>query len=136
MVLSLAFSALCHPGVSAAALPPSGIPKSPRRSPACSDFLLGVRFSGGLVPDVYQIFVKQQGVFCNPASKAAPAKLRMCFEVLPIALLVEAAGGRTSNGKTSLLDVGIEHMDHRSALCCGSADEIQRMEETFAAIAN
>ncbi|EPR60286.1 sedoheptulose-1,7-bisphosphatase [Toxoplasma gondii ME49] len=93
-----------------------------------------LRYTGGLVPDVYQIFVKQQGVFCNPASKAAPAKLRMCFEVLAIALVVEAAGGRTSNGQKSLLDVAIEHMDHRSALCCGSADEIKRMEETFAAL--
>ncbi|PFH37261.1 sedoheptulose-1,7-bisphosphatase [Besnoitia besnoiti] len=92
-----------------------------------------LRYTGGLVPDVYQIFVKKQGVFCNPASKAAPAKLRMCFEVLPIALLVEAAGGKTSNGLTSLLDVAIEHMDHRSPLCCGSAQEIQRFEETLAA---
>ncbi|PHJ17549.1 sedoheptulose- -bisphosphatase [Cystoisospora suis] len=87
---------------------------------------------GGLVPDVYQIFVKKQGVFCNPASPAAPAKLRMCFEILPLALLVEAAGGRTTNGRICTLDMPIEHMDHRSAFCCGSEDEVKRFEEAMA----
>lgn len=60
---------------------------------------------GGLGPDVYQLFVKGHGVFCNPASNGAPAKLRLAYEVAPIAFLVEAAGGRSSNGKCSALDV-------------------------------
>lgn len=67
----------------------------------CLCFLL----PGGLGPDVYQLFVKGHGVFCNPASDGAPAKLRLAFEVAPIAFIVEAAGGRSSNGKRSALDV-------------------------------
>ena len=48
-------------------------------------------YSGGLVPDVYHIFVKGQGVLSNASSPSAKAKLRLLFEAAPIALIVEAA---------------------------------------------
>ncbi|KAL8439916.1 hypothetical protein Efla_004841 [Eimeria flavescens] len=82
----------------------------------------------GLGPDVYQIFVKGHGIFCNPASAGAPAKLRIVYEVAPMALLVEAAGGCTSDGKGSALDVSIEKMDQRTAFCCGTEEEVRKFE--------
>ena len=36
---------------------------------------------GAQVPDVYQCFTKEMGVFSNPTSPNAPAKLRVAFEV-------------------------------------------------------
>ncbi|KAL8454924.1 hypothetical protein Emag_001290 [Eimeria magna] len=66
----------------------------------------------GLGPDVYQLFVKGHGIFCNPASTGAPAKLRVLYEVAPIALLVEAAGGSSSYGNSSALDVVSRHVFH------------------------
>jgi len=59
-----------------------------------------LRYTGGLVPDVYQQFTKGQGVFANPTSTAAPAKLRLAFEAAPFALLVERAGGQSSDGSS------------------------------------
>jgi len=87
-----------------------------------------LRYSGGLVPDVYQQFTKQQGVFSNPTSEASPAKLRLAFEAAPFGLLVEKAGGKTSDGVTggSVLDVQINAVDQRTALCIGSANEVDR----------
>jgi sedoheptulose-bisphosphatase len=84
--------------------------------------------SGGLVPDVYQQFTKGQGVFSNPTSKSSPAKLRLAFEAAPFGLLVEKAGGKTSDGVTggSILDVQINSVDQRTALCIGSANEVDR----------
>ena len=35
------------------------------------------------MPDVYQCFTKEMGVFSNPTSPNAPAKLRVAFEVRP-----------------------------------------------------
>ncbi|CEM01484.1 unnamed protein product [Vitrella brassicaformis CCMP3155] len=88
-----------------------------------------LRYTGGLVPDVYQLFVKGQGVFCNPASDKAPAKLRLVFECAPIAFLIEAAGGKTTvGGEKSVLDVAIEKMEHRLPMCCGTAEEVDRFE--------
>merc|ERR1712070_885002 len=87
-----------------------------------------LRYSGGLVPDVYQQFTKTQGVFCNPTS---PAKLRLAFEAAPFALLVEKAGGKSSDGVTggSVLDVKITGIDQRTPLCIGSANEVDRFNK-------
>lgn len=41
------------------------------------------------------------GVFCNPTSPAAPAKLRCLYETFPLALVAEAAGGATHDGRGS-----------------------------------
>jgi sedoheptulose-bisphosphatase len=87
-----------------------------------------LRYSGGLVPDVCQQFTKKQGVFANPTSKGSPAKIRLAFEAAPFALLVEKAGGKTSEGVegTSVLDVPITGIDQRTALCIGSSKEVDR----------
>jgi len=87
-----------------------------------------LRYTGGLVPDVYQCFTKEMGVFANPTSKASPAKLRVAFEVAPFAMLVEKAGGKTSDGITgkSCLDIKIESVDQRTAACLGSAGEVDK----------
>lgn len=90
-----------------------------------------LRYSGGLVPDVYQQFTKGQGVFSNPTSPSSPAKLRLAFEAAPLGLLVEKAGGKTSDGVSggSILDVQISGVDQRTALCIGSANEVDRFND-------
>jgi sedoheptulose-bisphosphatase len=90
-----------------------------------------LRYCGGLVPDVYQQFTKQQGIFINPTSESSPAKLRLAFEAAPFGLLVEKAGGKTSDGVTggSVLDVKINKVDQRTALCIGSSKEVDRFNE-------
>ena len=90
-----------------------------------------LRYTGGLVPDVYQCFTKEMGVFSNPTSKASPAKLRVAFEVAPFALLVEKAGGKTSDAVTggSCLDIRINGVDQRTAGCFGSANEVDRFNQ-------
>lgn len=47
-----------------------------------------LRYTGGMVPDVFQIIVKEKGVFTNVTSPSTKAKLRLLFEVAPLALLV------------------------------------------------
>src|SRR5690606_2486350 len=52
-----------------------------------------LRYSGGMVPDVYQILVKGKGIFSYPGTVESPeGKLRLLFECAPMALLIEEAG--------------------------------------------
>ena len=91
-----------------------------------------LRYTGGLVPDVCQQFTKRQGVFANPSSPSSPAKLRLAFEAAPLGLLVERAGGKTSDGVSggSILDVPIYAIDQRSPICLGSSNEVDRFNAT------
>ena len=49
-----------------------------------------LRYTGGMVPDVFQIIVKEKGVFTNVISPSTKAKLRILFEVAPLSLLVRS----------------------------------------------
>eukprot|EP00271_Cylindrocystis_brebissonii_P005390 TRINITY_DN173_c0_g1_i1.p1 TRINITY_DN173_c0_g1~~TRINITY_DN173_c0_g1_i1.p1 ORF type:complete len:393 (-),score=103.87 TRINITY_DN173_c0_g1_i1:591-1769(-) len=88
-----------------------------------------LRYTGGMVPDVNQILVKEKGVFCNASSPSTVAKLRLLFEVAPLGLLVEQAGGYSSDGFKSVLDRVVVETDDRTQVCYGSKVEVQRFEE-------
>ena len=68
------------------------------------------------------------GLFLNPVSSGAPAKLRLLYECAPIAFVVEAAGGASSNGAESVLKMKIDHLDRRTAITLGSREEVRRSE--------
>jgi fructose-1,6-bisphosphatase len=62
-----------------------------------------------MAPDCYLIFIKGEGVFSSVSAKdKVEPKLRVLYECLPIAFLIEKAGGLSSNGEISLLDIKIE----------------------------
>eukprot|EP01041_Mallomonas_annulata_P005144 gene5144-10283_t len=91
-----------------------------------------LRYSGGLVPDVYHILIKGEGVLANASSPKAKAKLRLLFECAPIALIIEAAGGMScvcaseaaeTVQPISILDVTITDLDKRIGVCYGSSEE-------------
>jgi len=97
-----------------------------------------LRYSGGLVPDVYHILIKGEGVLSNASSPAARAKLRLLFEAGPIALIIEAAGGAScvcsseaaeALAPVSLLDVPVSDLDKRVGVCYGSTLEVERFKQ-------
>ncbi|KAF9598509.1 hypothetical protein IFM89_028041 [Coptis chinensis] len=90
-----------------------------------------LRYTGGMVPDVNQIIVKEKGVFTNVISPTTKAKLRLLFEVAPLGFLIEQAGGYSSDGTKSVLDKEIQQLDERTQVAYGSKNEIIRFEETL-----
>ena len=76
---------------------------------------------------VYHIFAKSKGIFTNVSSASAKAKLRLLYEVAPLGLIVETAGGVAIHEKEdkSVLDITIEHTDHRLGVCFGGKDEVE-----------
>jgi len=88
-----------------------------------------LRYTGGMVPDVNQLMVKGKGVFVNVASKNTKSKLRCLYEVAPIGYLIEKAGGKTSEGEKSVLDIPITQTEQVSQVAFGSPKEVERFEK-------
>ncbi len=81
--------------------------------------------------EMKQIIVKEKGIFTNVTSPTTKAKLRLLFEVAPLGLLIENAGGHSSDGKQSVLDKVVTNTDDRTQVAYGSKNEIIRFEETL-----
>ncbi len=96
-----------------------------------------LRYSGGFVPDINQILIKGGGVFMYPHLKNNPqGKLRMLYELNPMAYLVEQAGGVASDGKMPILDILPQNIDACSPVFIGSKKEVTLAQEFLAAEEN
>ncbi|KAM0811690.1 putative Fructose-1-6-bisphosphatase [Seiridium cardinale] len=85
-----------------------------------------LRYSGGLVPDVVHALVKGHGVYISPVTSVSKAKLRRLYELFPIALIIECAGGKAVDpvDGSEILKRPAEHTDERAGLICGTAEEV------------
>lgn len=90
-----------------------------------------LRYTGGMVPDVIQILVKRGGVFLSPVSKAAKAKLRLIYEVLPMGFLVVMAGGVGKTEGKDVLKRRINGLDERVDVFLGSKEEMEIVDRLF-----
>lgn len=89
-----------------------------------------LRYSGGFVPDINQVLIKGHGVFLYPHLKDLPCgKLRLLYELNPMAFLVEQAGGAASNGRQRILDIQPDGIDHREPVFIGSKADVAKVEE-------
>ena len=87
-----------------------------------------LRYSGGMVPDIHHMLIKGAGIFTNiGGSKYPQGKLRLAFECGPFAFLVEQAGGASSDGTKSILDITITNLDQRTPLIIGAKSEVARV---------
>jgi fructose-1,6-bisphosphatase I len=86
------------------------------------------RYAGALVADAHRALI-QGGFFAYPADMSAPkGKLRLQYEVNPMAFVFRAAGGRATTGTESPLDVVPESGHERCPLILGSSEELERYE--------
>jgi len=86
-----------------------------------------LRYSGGLVPDVVHALVKGHGVYLSPVTGQSKAKLRRLYELCPLALVVECAGGRAIDPATGrdVLETEVRNCDERGGLICGTKEEVE-----------
>ena len=89
---------------------------------------LKLRYGGAMIGDVNQILT-YGGVFAYPGLESAPdGKLRLQFEGNPIAHIVETAGGASSDGTGSLLEVEPAELHQRVPVHVGNASLVDRLE--------
>lgn len=92
-----------------------------------------LRYSGAMVSDIHQILCKGGGLFSYPATKnSLNGKLRAFFEVLPLAFIVENAGGKTTNGTNStLLELQFNELHATTPCFFGSEYEINKLLSVY-----
>ncbi|KAI0147420.1 sedoheptulose-1,7-bisphosphatase [Xylariaceae sp. FL1272] len=88
-----------------------------------------LRYSGGLVPDVVHALVKGHGIYISPVTAGSKAKLRRLYELYPIALLLECAGGRAIDPTDGhrILEKVLEDLNETAGLVCGTAHEVEKV---------
>ncbi|MEK9911894.1 MAG: class 1 fructose-bisphosphatase, partial [Candidatus Puniceispirillum sp.] len=85
-----------------------------------------MRWVGSLVADGWRIF-RRGGIFLYPADRRKgyeAGRLRLVYEANPVAFLVEAAGGKATDGRDRILEFVPETLHARIPLVFGSAKEV------------
>jgi fructose-1,6-bisphosphatase I len=89
---------------------------------------LKLRYGGATVADLAQV-LEYGGLFGYPATTGYPdGKLRVHFESAPLAYLVEEAGGASSDGSQSLLDVEPDGIHDRTPTFLGNTELVEDLE--------
>jgi len=89
------------------------------------------RYIGSLVADFHRNLLKG-GVFLYPGTLSNPkGKLRLLYEAFPLAFLVEAAGGRASDGTKDILDLVPDEHHQRTALFIGNTQNIDEIDQVL-----
>ena len=86
------------------------------------------RYIGSLVADVHRNMIKG-GIYIYPSTGSNPnGKLRLLYENIPLAFIVEQAGGTASDGKNRILDIIPEELHQRTPLFIGSKNMVAAAE--------
>lgn len=97
----------------------------------CMDSPFSLRYVGSMIGDVHRTLM-YGGIFMYPGDKRAPCgKLRLLYEVMPMAFILEQAGGAASTGDTRVLDVVPTSIHQRVGCYMGSKKCVADVEEHF-----
>jgi fructose-1,6-bisphosphatase I len=90
-----------------------------------------LRYCGAFAADFHR-FLLEGGIYLYPGEVAeggkAKGKLRLMYELAPLSMLAEQAGGRGSTGKNRILDIAATAIHERHPIYIGSAEEVALAE--------
>lgn len=85
------------------------------------------RYIGSLVADFHRNLLKG-GIYLYPSTQAYPnGKLRLLYECNPMAMLIEEAGGKASDGEQRILDIQPTELHQRVPFFVGSTNMVDRV---------
>jgi len=92
-----------------------------------------LRYGGTFIGDYNQI-LQRGGIFSYPSHKGKPGgKLRISYETAPMSFITELAGGSSSDGKISILDLSPSSLTQTSPFYVGNSDLVRELEAEIAA---
>ncbi len=92
---------------------------------------MNFRWVGSLVAETHRILTRG-GTFLYPSDARQGyenGRLRMVYEVAPMAFLVEQAGGKATDGVKPIMDLTAEELHERRPFVFGSSEEVDRIAE-------
>ena len=93
-----------------------------------ADGKYNMRWVGSMVAEIQRILTRG-GIFLYPADSETRSKggrLRLMYEANPMAMIIETAGGGSSEGTHSILDIPPTGLHQRVPVILGSADEVAK----------
>lgn len=94
------------------------------------------RYIGSMVADVHRNLIKG-GIFTYPGTTDKPkGKLRLLYECNPFAFIVEAAGGKATDGTQRILDIVPTDLHQRTPFFVGSKLMMEELESYLTKAAN
>lgn len=89
----------------------------------------GLRYIGTAVADVHRL-LHYGGIFMYPSDSKSPnGKLRLMYEVNPLGMIIEQAGGKCSTGTGRVLDIVPTDIHERSPVYMGSTYDVEMLEQ-------
>lgn len=86
------------------------------------------RYIGSMVADMHRTLIKG-GIFLYPADKSnANGKLRLLYECNPMSYLIEMAGGMSTNGHDSILNLQPTELHQRVPVFIGSKQMVEQLQ--------
>ena len=85
-----------------------------------------LRYSGCFVADANLILLKNGGIFTYPKTRNAPqGKLRVCYELEPLAFIFIEAGGAGIDGKDTFINRPLQSIHEKAPAYLGSKYEVE-----------
>lgn len=89
-----------------------------------------MRWVASMVAEVHRILLRG-GIYLYPRDSKKPLKagrLRLMYELNPMSMLVEQAGGRSSTGEMRVMDIVPQSVHQRAPILIGTAQEVSLVE--------
>lgn len=104
----------------------------------CADLNYRLRYIGSMVSDIHRILF-QGGIFLYPNTRKYPdGKLRLLYECIPMAFIVEQAGGKAYNTVLErIMDLPVTGVHQKATIAIGSplmVDEMKQFVTKYQAI--
>ena len=94
----------------------------------CKESAYSGRYIGSLVADVHRNILKG-GIYMYPGTASKPnGKLRLLYECNPLAMIIEHAGGKATDGKQRILEIEPTELHQRVPVFCGSKNMVEKLE--------
>lgn len=88
-----------------------------------------MRWVASMVAEIHRILMRG-GIFMYPQDArdpAKPGKLRLMYEANPLSLIIEQAGGASTNAREPMLDIQPAGLHQRVAVVMGSREEVDHL---------